>query len=67
MKQLFVWNLEIMGRVWKLLKRAHVYQDFFKIQLGINNSDKKTLLLENEKVNIQDSNAKLAQIRASLG
>ena len=43
--------LETIGRVWKLLKRTQVQENFLKIQFGINISEKNnTLYMKMRKV-----------------
>ena len=52
-------NLEIMGRVRKLLKCALAHENFSKTQLKVNKSKKRHFFLENEKSNVRYSDAKL--------
>ena len=44
-----------LQKSWKLLKRARTQENLFKVKLGINKSDKKHSLLENQKSSIQYS------------
>ena len=61
-----VGDLEITGRVCKLLKKARAHETFLKIQLELINLRKQHSLVENKKSSIQHSDVKLAQDLTAL-